>query len=455
MSLLSLPFELLNQICSCVSNKHHETFNKSSLPVPTKEQVAALNSISLSCKHLSCLRPHLYRCISTDQCDVYLLLRSFTDNPSLALYVKSFTFGAGRRYDSKKVYTLLRKSDVLPASCISALRLEDKTETDVALLETILLQCLKLEELCVDLTRFPDDVCFFDSRRWSDRFWQQTLHKLPTLSFCQVYIPNERRWMSPMIAQTQRLLQASAVSDLYLHLYDILKMEDVNVSLPNLTTLDIFCYGMTIADFRALVACCPNLSCLCYNAYTSPDERALGDHDLITPRKIIESIMPLAKPLTKLKVLLRRMFEEDESVRSDENLPSLQPFTELRYLELDFLSCLDAFGASAIDDFGHKCQEPQLLGQLPPRIDTLHIQGPDSRVIPELMRIPDWKVQNSSSLTCVELSFFGYPEADSEIDGRRYGFIDPEGQLSELDNVLADVGVELLTRYDGSLNQGL
>lgn len=411
MSLLSLPNELLEQVCQYSSGfVWHE-----------RAQITTLHSLTVSCKALYTIcKPYLYSRVQTGTCDMFCFFRTISADANIAALVKEFSISSLGDYDLGKAYTKLHRE--LPKSCTRYLHPAKKPAMDLLLLEAIMLRLHNLEELCLCVTSVSESATFFDSRRWRARNLPET-QVLPMLKKFIVFARDEERHI---LSQVQKLLPGQ--TDLHVELESSLSLISLDVDcLLTIENLDLMIEGISEDNFDWLMTSLPNLKRLEYHGGDTEEFDDWDDEEeVLRFESMIDTLRSLnkAESLTSLGVHFYQPEDFDEIVDVRDLMPDLTDFVKLSYLGLDFAALLDPksmddtyrAGTDISDDASssdsasvfaeHIAKRTNFLSRLPPSLEKLSIFKSDGRVIKELRELAKREEHDFPKLKTLDMVYY-------------------------------------------------
>lgn len=382
ISLASLPAEILQEICLYLSQISY-----------WGGDIIALKQLIFTCQRLyKFVLPHLYHDMTFRRYDLFLLVRTFLERPELALDVRTFSLHRSvQEANLGKAYTLLHRSSVVPRRCKRYLHPKDSTTINLLLIEVLLLQLKKVEDLSISADVFSGDEKLFSNRRW-----KQITQLLPAMKTLVISLhPFEPLRRRDLLSHVQVLLSDTAPSKLLIETDCFLESPVFRLNLPNLQTLDIMCQGMKSWELKKFLNACPNLTSFIYHGGTGFEDSNEefdedfddDDDDTFIPldmTDILDALEPHKKSLTKLDIGHYRD-DDNDIVCKPEVIPSLHEFSSLTDLSLNFdaLIELDNLDSCSLDDVANVT----FLHKFPPSLERLSIFKADDRYLEELRSI--------------------------------------------------------------------
>lgn len=387
MSLVSLPAEILQQICRYVRGMDY-----------LFSAIEEFRSLVLSCRPLYKIAlPFLYHSLDFGPPGMLLLFRSIIEKPELAAEIKNVVIHGDRsgrwELDLGEAYTLLLKSGLLLEFCVQHLHPNDRKAITALLVETFILQLSQVEDLSISVHNFPTDFVFFDEERWKPGSQDSPSQLLPALRKLSVYTHPARpkslksllegldlqkgvqisedneegfqederesqqdEWESTddesdfeehereprgrvdILSHVQRLLALSKPQELYIETDFVLPYTCFWLRLPSVVKVSISCDSMNSEDFNLFLISCPNICSLSFYGQNGPPLTADFD-STINVRRIIMALEHRQHELESLEIVFHQ--KEEGYIMARDTIPDMRHFSRLTILELDYSALFD------------------------------------------------------------------------------------------------------------------
>ncbi|KAK5943613.1 hypothetical protein PMZ80_004621 [Knufia obscura] len=358
MSLLSLPPELLHDICDHASSGYCGTAQKT------------LHTLCHTSKHLKAIaQPYLYRKIHTGICDIVLLISTLRNKPHLAKLIKKIEFeqclGWGN-CDLSDAKALLQRQDMLPVRLACLIPYANTDTIESVLVEVVLLLLPNIDKVKLQIDTSATHYNHFGYP-----------HPIPTprkLSIRETgVLGTDEKSAECDLGRIQFILQSyTTLRELKIFAKRApvrFRLPAGSLHLPHVTALEIDSKGMRADELTILLIAFPNLK-----EFTYTPLQACQDYFGITPAapwEIIKALEPCKKSLRE-STMHYMLYEhpkwddDDETfdlVKCDGSIEELTEFTNLRTsrFRLDDISNLDRVDKerNLIDEEGNVLEDDE------------------------------------------------------------------------------------------------
>lgn len=398
---------ICRQVHKPICNKEEEDDcpKKSALE---NHQWTTLHNISLSSRNLySIAKPHLWKTIDTDWCDVVLLLRSVAEKPSLSSMITSLRLGA-LFYHYRTAYSLLQA--IQPPERKLKFRLRDKFGLDCVLTEELLLRLKNLTHLRLlvdtpyDLghpydTAFEPKATLFSDSRFQVEELQPLLAKLSRL---EIFELSESGRSSNILDWSRKLLQGQTTAYVECHTA-LLSMEN---ALPDIRCLEIRCIFMDFEQFGDLIDKCPVLTSLTFH-YDASEDVLPPEDDMGSGLTLRDAVAALTGRKDTLEELSLH-FTTDTYTDDDDGqarLPDMRHFTKLVKLGIDH-DALVRWVEGTTASMQASSKVLILAQKLPKTLTNLAIAMADGRIVKAVEELASCSVAAFPNLRTIELEFW-------------------------------------------------